>query len=157
MAETSRVNLSGFQTKMRNMQKAIADEGATIALQAAKIGETEMKRIIDTSTTRTGDERVASGRGASAGRRESNRMYNSVKSSGSQGQAKWGWLSGYLSYFGEQEYGKGKIQAMHSLRDSRQVVLDELPRLVRNAKARIRYAGKLSPQALASYKAKRGI
>jgi hypothetical protein len=156
VAQTTKVNLSGFETKMRNMGKTIADEGATIASQAAKIGETEMKRIIDTSVTPTGERRAAEGR-PSAGRRESNRMYNSVKSSGSQGQAKWGWLSGYLSYFGEQEYGKGKIQAMHSLRDSRQVVLDELPRLVRNAKARIRYAGKLSPQALASYKAKRGI
>ena len=145
MANTTKVNISGFKTRMRNIEKTIAEEGATIALQAAKIGETEMKRIIDTSITPTGEKRAAQGR-PSAGRRETNTMYNAVDSSGSKKQAKWGWITKYLSYFGEQEYGKDKIQAMHSLRDSRQTVLDELPRLFKNAKARIRYRARKASQ-----------
>lgn len=52
---------------------------------------------------------------------------------------KFGWGRGKTKeYYKYQEYGTSKIQAALSLLDGRMAIINELPRLERNMKARIR-------------------
>ena len=138
MAKTTTVDITRMLSHFKNFEQVIKEEGATILAQAGEVGGNEMRRIIDVSTTDWGEYRMSQGR-ASAGRRETEAMYSSVGAKVVNGKAKWGWITGTLNYFKYQENGTQTIAGMYALKDSRQKVLDELPRLVKNAKARMRY------------------
>ena len=137
MAQTVTVDFSKMFKKFQNLQDAINIEGPKILEQASKVGETEMKRIINVSSTDWGVERMSKSppQGKSTGRRDTDTMYQAVTSKVTQLRAEWGWVDGYQEYFSVQE----ALHGMYSLRNSKQKVLQEMPRLVKNAKARIRY------------------
>jgi hypothetical protein len=81
----------------------------------------EQKRILDTATTPWGRFRQSQGR-ASAGRRESDTMYDAISSDLTVGRAEvvgeWGWLGLFLKYFEYQDNGTGRIEAANSLAQS---------------------------------------
>lgn len=141
MASKTRVDLLGAMNKIKNIEQVMKLEGPKILEQAGNIGVQEMRSVIDNSTTDWGSLRQSEGR-ESAGRRETDAMYNSVSSRVDGDVVSWGWVDGAAKYFLYQEEGTSKVASMHSLKDSTQKVLDELPRLIKNAKARIRYAAK---------------
>lgn len=85
-------------------------------------GADQMRQFILLAVTKTGEERVRSGRGGEAGRYESGTMYDSVESNVSKERGEivgeFGWLDEFLEYFRIQEEGRGGVPAMHALHDA---------------------------------------
>lgn len=99
--------------------------------------ESDIQRRITESYTRTGEARVASGRGSHAGRRVEDVMYNAVEHRTTSPvpavvNSEVGWINTFLEYFGFQEKGTRYIPAMHALRDAGDEARDELKELGRD-------------------------
>lgn len=85
-------------------------------------GADDMQRIIDTAVTPTGEARVAAG-GQHAGRRETDAMYQAVKSEVErEGDrtivGRFGWIDEYKDYFGIQNDGFGNLAGMDAIGQS---------------------------------------
>lgn len=124
---------------------AITKEVEVMAEQAAKIGQDAARNALNSAITPYGRKRFASGRGGSAGRNDTGSMINDLRASkavikGSDVVAGFGWGRGRSKkYYKYQEEGTAKIKAANSLLTARRAVLNQLPRLQKNMKARIRY------------------
>lgn len=85
-------------------------------------GASDMQRTIDTAVTPTGERRVASGAGGHAGRRETDDMYNDVKSdverNGNTIVGRFGWIEDWQEYYSLQEDGSQFIEGMDALGSS---------------------------------------
>jgi len=98
-------------SELHNLVRGVVDDGAD-----------DMRRFILEATTKTGNDRVASG-GTHAGRYETGTMYDAVDSNvviaGIGDRAifvgSFGWLNDVLNYYLIQENGSSKIDAMHAL------------------------------------------
>lgn len=134
---TVKINLS-------RIEGIIQQEAIILAEQAAKIGEEASRSALDAAITRYGAKRFASGRGGSAGRNDTGSMISNLRAlkpivKGEEIIAKFGWGQGRSKkYYKYQEEGTAKIKAANSLLNGKRAVLNELPRLQRNMKARIR-------------------
>ena len=124
---------------------AITKEAEVMAEQAAKIGQDAARNALNLATTPHGRKRFASGRGGSDGRNDTGSMIDNLRASraevkGNEVIAKFGWGRGRSKkYYKFQESGTAKIKAANSLLTARRAVLNELPRLEKNMKARVRY------------------
>lgn len=143
MAKT-RVDIAKGIAKL-DLTSSVAQQEATVLLeQAAQIGVDVAQRKLVLSTTKWGTKRFNSGRGASAGRDDSGSMIDNLRAdkvdvSSGKLEVKFGWGRGRTkNYYKYQEYGSKKIKAALSLFEGRTAVLNELPRLELNMKARIK-------------------
>lgn len=136
--------MTTVKINLRRIEGIIQQEAIILAEQAAKIGEEAAKRRLDLAVTRYGVKRFSSGRGGSAGRNDTGSMISNLRAlkpvvKAGEIIAKFGWGQGRSKkYYKYQEEGTAKIRAANSLLAGRRAVLNELPRLERNMKARIR-------------------
>jgi len=136
--------MSTVKINVKRIEGIIQQEAMILAEQAAKIGEEAARKRLDLSVTRYGIKRFSSGRGGSAGRNDTGSMISNLRAlkpivKAEQIIAKFGWGQGRSKkYYKYQEEGTAKIKAANSLLTGRRAVLNELPRLERNMKARIR-------------------
>jgi len=136
--------MSTVKINLKRIEGIIQQEAIILAEQAAKIGEEASRSALDAAVTRYGAKRFASGRGGSAGRNDTGSMINNLRAlkpivKAEEIVAKFGWGQGRSKkYYKYQEEGTSKIRAANSLLNGKRAVLNELPRLQRNMKARIR-------------------
>jgi len=136
--------MSTVKINLKRIEGIIQQEAIILAEQAAKIGEEASRSALDAAVTRYGAKRFASGRGGSAGRNDTGSMINNLRAlkpivKAEEIVAKFGWGRGRSKkYYKYQEEGTSKIRAANSLLNGKRAVLNELPRLQRNMKARIR-------------------
>lgn len=129
--------------KIDNLNDVIIQEVQTMVNQAAEIGAETARGALDLAETDYGRYRMSIGRGNSAGRNDTGSMINDLESmpsnvSSGKIEAKFGWGRGRSKeYYKFQEDGTAKIRAAHSLLDGERAVLNELPRLEKNMKARV--------------------
>lgn len=140
---TTRVDISGFLNKLDLLNEVVAEEAEKLIEEATEIAVDVAKRKLVDSTTKWGQKRFAAGRGASAGRDDTGSMIDNLtaydfKVSAGKIEARFGWGPGRSKkYYKYQEYGTAKIKAALSLFEGRTAMLNELPRLSKNMKARI--------------------
>jgi hypothetical protein len=133
---TVRINIA-------NITKVLKEEALKTAEQASQIGEKAARKKLDDSITRYGLKRFAAGRGQSAGRNDTGSMINALRAlkpvvKAEEVLASFGWGRGRSKrYYKFQEEGTGRIKAANSLLTGKRAVLNELPRLEKNMKARI--------------------
>ena len=136
--------MTTIKINLKQIEGIIQQEAMIFAEQAAKIGEQASRSALDASITRYGARRFASGRGGSAGRNDTGSMIKNLLAlrpvvRAGEVFAKFGWGPGRSKkYYKYQEQGTAKIRAANSLLTGKRAVLNELPRLQRNMKARIR-------------------
>jgi len=136
--------MTTIKINLKQIEGIIQQEAMILAEQAAKIGEEASRSALDAAVTRYGAKRFASGRGGSAGRNDTGSMINNLRAlkpvvKAEQIIAKFGWGQGRSKkYYKYQEEGTARIKAANSLLNGKRAVLNELPRLERNMKARIR-------------------
>lgn len=100
------------------MVDELAGEMAELGAELAA----RMGMLILAAHTKTGEARVASGRGPHAGRYETGDMYNAVDYRiDVEPEAvilSWGWIQEWEDYFAAQEYGTSQIAAVGALADT---------------------------------------
>lgn len=134
---TVRINIA-------QITKTIEEEALKTAIQASEIGERAAREALDRAVTPYGRKRFSSGRGGSAGRNDTGSMINALRAlkpvvKAGEVLASFGWGRGRSkAYYKYQENGTRKIKAANSLLTGRKAVMNELPRLERNMKQRIR-------------------
>jgi hypothetical protein len=137
---TAKVDIKKMLIKLDLLDETVAQEVRVMTFQAAEIGAEAARKKLINSTTKWGRKRFAEGRGASAGRDDTGSMIAGLQAhiSPSKTEARFGWARGETKkYYKYQEYGTAKIKAALSLFEGRTAVLNELPRLTKNMKARI--------------------
>jgi hypothetical protein len=134
---TVRINIA-------NITKVLQEEALKTAEQASQIGEQKARQTLDLAVTPYGRKRLAKGRGRSAGRNDTGSMIDNLRAlrpvvKAQEVLASFGWGRGRSKrYYKFQEEGTGRIRAANSLLSGRRAIMNELPRLERNMKARIR-------------------
>lgn len=122
--------IEGIEANLLDQAQVIVKEVTDIALNA------QVQRMED-MVTMTGIRRVASGRGAHAGRIDTGAMVGNIDTSvatiGNTVRGEWGWINHYEDYYGEQENGTEKIMAANSLLfatdEARQALEEKLDRI----------------------------
>lgn len=141
---TTRVNIAGMLKKLDLTLEVVQDEAIVLLEQAAEIGRDASRNALDLAVTPYGRKRFAKGRGGSAGRNDTGSMINDLQAldpviKANEISVKFGWGRGRSkAYYKWQEEGTGRIRAANSLLSGRRAVLNQLPRLEKNMKARIR-------------------
>jgi hypothetical protein len=141
---TTKVNVTGMLRKLDLSVDVIQDEAIVLLEQAAEIGRDASRQALDLAITPYGRKRFAAGRGNSAGRNDTGSMINDLQAldpvvKANEISIKFGWGRGRSKrYYKFQEEGTGRIKAANSLLTGEKAVLNQLPRLERNMKARIR-------------------
>lgn len=110
-----------FRSWATGEKRRIQFESVQIVNEVLAEAVVDQKRILDTATTPWGRFRQGQGR-SSAGRRETDTMYDAISSDLSVGRGEvvgeWGWLGLFLKYFEYQDNGTGRIDAANSLAES---------------------------------------
>lgn len=141
---TIKVDTTAMLKKLDLALETVQDEAIVLLAEAAKIGQDASRAALDNAVTRYGSKRFGFGRGNSAGRNDTGSMISSLRALEpvvklNEISAKFGWGRGRSKkYYGYQEEGTAKIKAANSLLTGQRAVLDNLPRLEKNMKARIR-------------------
>jgi hypothetical protein len=136
--------MTTVRINVAQITKTIEEEALKTAMQASEVGERVAREALDRAITPYGSKRFASGRGKSAGRNDTGSMINALRAlkpvvKVEQVFSSFGWGRGSSkAYYKYQENGTRKIKAANSLLTGRKAVMNELPRLERNMKARIR-------------------
>ena len=133
----STMDISMLERKIARLKVNIADSTEILAEDIAKMGRSRMRYDVTTSRTPWGDFRKSEGR-PYAGRREEDTMWKAITYRVTSKVAEWGWLGERKKYYKYQEFGTGRIKAMNSLRESRQYVMDRLPKLIKDFESRIK-------------------
>jgi hypothetical protein len=137
------VDVSGALAKLKGVAQVELDEAEVLLTQAAEIGVKAARTALDMAETEYGRYRMSIGRGNTAGRNDTGSMINDLRALEpkiSEGKAvvQVGWGRGRSKkYYEAQENGTARITGAHSLLDAERAILNELPRLERNMKARI--------------------
>lgn len=144
---TTTVDVTNLILKFNFLEQVVADELENMLMQAAEIGAETARASLDVAETNYGRYRMSIGRGNTAGRNDTGSMINDLRAlppkvSEGKVEVKFGWGRGRSKgYYDIQEEGSDKfnthITGAHSLLDGKRAVLNELPRLERNMKARI--------------------
>lgn len=141
---TTKLDVSKFLQKMNLSEKAVLQEAQVMLNEAAIIGEEVAKRSLDLAVTKYGQERWGRGQGNSPGRNDTGSMIDNLKvidgkiTPAGSAEIKLGWGRGRSKkYYKYQEQGTAKIRGVFSLFDARTAILNELPRLAKNMKARV--------------------
>lgn len=122
MAYEYKVSGKGSMENFLNLKaREIREECEIIMEDVIEDAVKDQKRLIDQAETPWGRLRKSQGR-ASAGRRETDRMYDAVTGDVDPGpkqvEGRWGWLFDFEKYFEYQDAGTGKIAAANSMADS---------------------------------------
>lgn len=135
--------ITNLLLKLNEANDTVMAEAEVLAEQAAQIGAEVARTALDNAVTDYGQYRMSIGKGNSAGRNDTGNMISKldvqepVVEEGYAAVA-FGWSDiDYEEYFGYQENGTARIQGAFSLNDGQDAVINELPRLERNMKARI--------------------
>lgn len=146
MATTTKADITKALNKLDLAKQAIIDEVYVLADQVAEVGIQAARAKLDRSVTKTGKRRMAASPpiGNSAGRNKTGLMIASLRNLGIDAtdtniRAKIGWEEN--SYFKFQERGTDRIPAANSLQTARRAMQNEIPRLIRNMRQRIRRKG----------------
>jgi hypothetical protein len=141
---TTKVNIAGMLKKLDLSLDVIQDEAIVLLEQAAEVGRDASRQALDLAITPYGRKRFAAGKGNSAGRNDTGSMIDDLQAldpvvKANEISIKFGWGRGRSKrYYKFQEEGTGRIKAANSLLSGEKAVLNQLPRLERNMKARIR-------------------
>lgn len=142
---TAKVDITGLIKKLDLTQRVIVDEANILIMQATDVGVAAAKAKLDSSITRHGRWRMSRGVGRSAGRNKTGLMMDSITAydphiRGNDYIAiKFGWGPGKMKkYFMFQDDGTSRIPAANSMMTAIRAVKNELPRLEKNMKQRIR-------------------
>lgn len=141
---TSRVNIQGMLNKFDLTVDAVRQEAVVLLEQAAEVGRDASRDALNLAVTPYGIKRFSEGRGGSAGRNDTGSMLRDLQAlppviKSNEISVKFGWGRGRSKkYYKFQEEGTGKIKAANSLLTGKRAVLNELPRLARNFKARVK-------------------
>lgn len=141
------VDVTAFLDKIDYVSTVVAEEAWRTVEEAAEIGAATARYALDVAETDWGRYRMSIGQGNSAGRNDTGSMINDlealpVKVKENEVYAEFGWGRGRSQkYYKIQELGSDafntNIQGAHSLLDGKMAVLNEMPRLLRELKARI--------------------
>lgn len=141
---TGKVDVTKIITKLDFLKQEVADEAEIMINQAAQIGAEVARRTLQEATTKYGIERWSRGQGNGPGRDDTGSMVDNLEAlpprvTKGKVEAAFGWTRGKTKkYYKYQEEGTAKIKAALSLFAGRTAILNELPRLERNMKQRIR-------------------
>lgn len=140
---TSKTDVTRLVTKFNFLEQTIADEIEVMLVQAAEIGTEVAQKSLDLAVTPYGSKRFAGGRGNSAGRNDTGSMINDLRAmpprvTMGKVEVQFGWGRGRSKkYYKYQEEGTSKIRGAFSLLDGKRAILNALPRLEKNMKARV--------------------
>lgn len=142
-ARWARGTMEDLANNLNGVAVSAVPEITTEMTEIAERGKADMQRRISEAHTRTGIARVASGRGEHAGRRVEDVMFDAVEARVSSPvpnvvNAEMGWLDKFLAYFGYQERGTTYIPAMYALRDSSEIMRNEVKQFGRDYMADIK-------------------
>lgn len=134
------INLYDLSSRLRNLDELVHFEGGQILEEAGRIGVESMRATLEASITLWGEYRFNKdpSQGVSEGRRDDDIMYQAIDAENTDEELQFGWINQYEEYFGIQE----SLHNMDALGNAKLNVLDEMPRLIKNARARIRRAKK---------------
>lgn len=141
---TAKINVVNMMKKLDLAVEVVQDEAIVLLEQAAVIGRDAARNALNLAETPYGRKRFASGRGGSAGRNDTGSMINNLQAlepviKANEISIKFGWGRGRSkAYYKFQEEGTAKIRAANSLLSGRRAILNNLPRLEKNMKQRIR-------------------
>ena len=140
---TAKTDVTRLVTKFNFLEQAIADELEVMIIQAAEIGAETARKSLDLAVTPYGLKRFSAGQGNSAGRNDTGSMIEDLKAfkprvTKQKVEVEFGWKgNGDKKYYKFQEEGTSKIRGAFSLMDGKRAVLNALPRLEKNMKARV--------------------
>lgn len=133
-AKTNAANFNAVRAKIMGWPEEVAEEIYYPQLEIiAQNGKASIRRTIEESTTRTGEERASKG-GKGPGRIKSEKMYNSVRARVRKRKngfsAFVGWLDGTPGYAAFQELGvPGRIDGMNAIGQAREEMLSQIKAL----------------------------
>ena len=136
-------DLQTLETRLNLQKRVMIDQSTEIMEITMREAEDLQRELLDAATTRTGEKRYAAGRGASAGRRDTDEMYegigSEVEATSKRVVGRWGWLNDPKAYYSYQDYGTGRIPPAGSLIDSfiqiRERFIKRVVRLARGGRA----------------------
>jgi len=131
----ARGNPNEFRLWAESEKRRIEGEAFDIVQEVVQDAVRNQKRVIDTAETNWGRFRQSQGR-ASAGRRETDAMYDSVTSKVDKGPRQvdgyFGWLHQFRKYFEFQDNGTTRIEAANSLAQAFIQAEQDLQRKIRD-------------------------
>jgi hypothetical protein len=140
---TAKVDITNLLIKLDLLNETVAQEAELMIKQVTELAAEVARKKLISSTTKWGRKRFSEGRGASDGRDDTGSMIADLQAYDfkvSEGliEARFGWGPGKAKkYYKYQEYGTAKIKAALSLFEGRTAMVNEMPRLIKNMKARI--------------------
>lgn len=108
-ATYARVDASPMFDLLGSLENAVYAEVDAMLEKAGKMGEDNMKRLIEKRTTPFSEWAIAEGINKGPGRKRTGKMYDSVSHRVERGPKKifvsFGWINGFEKYFSYQETG----------------------------------------------------
>lgn len=161
MTTRGSVEITPLLKKLDKLQAVVREEGKVLVLQASEMGAEVARNKLESEISFWGAERMAgrrwggdkknSGTGRGPGRNDSGRMIDNLKAvpdnSAIRQRATFGWRQALISafpYIKYQEEGFNNIisgrwqQGVFAIKDAQKYVREQLPRLEKNMKQRIR-------------------
>lgn len=142
---TVKIDITRLIKKLDLTQQIVVDEANILIMQATDLGVEAARNKLRSSVTKHGRFRMSQNDGRGPGREKTGSMMDSITAYDPhiKGEnyiaVRFGWGPGKMKkYFGFQDNGTSRIPAANSMATAVRAVKNELPRLERNMKQRIR-------------------
>lgn len=115
-------DLNELRTRIRAQSQIASDQAEQVIEMTVREAADMQKDLLNQAVTMTGAERIARGRGNTAGRNYSGNMIDAISDQvdlePGRVIGRYGWIDNLDAYFQYQDFGTGRIPAANSLLDS---------------------------------------